>query len=142
MTKPTTRLRTATGFAAILTGILLSMVGLGANLADASTKVANPVPYNGNLSCADFGFAYEFKIDEQPTAKTYNIGDNKVVTVGAVPAGTTITISNVELVGGRLEFDWSSNQSWGAVLVKQGSGGLRYPYDPAADNDQNVQTVT
>src|SRR5688500_2819643 len=79
-TTPRSRRRTAIGSAGILPGMLWSMVGLGTELVDASTRVAAPVPYNGNLDCADFGFAYEFKIDEQPTAKTYNIGDPKVVT--------------------------------------------------------------
>lgn len=135
------RRRAAIGLAAVLLGSAALLLSTG-QVAGASAKVANPIPYSGNLSCADFGFAYELKIDAQPVAGTYAVGDPGVVTQGSVPAGATITISNVESPGGRMEFDWSSNVSWGAVLVKQGDGGLRYPYDPAASNDQNVQTVT
>ncbi|MEO6318943.1 MAG: hypothetical protein ABIP36_09190, partial [Acidimicrobiales bacterium] len=128
------------GLLALMLGVVSLLFGTG-TLAGASVKDPTPTTYTGNPSCADLGFTNEFKIDEQPTAKTYNVGDSKVATVGTLPAGTSVTISNVELVGGRLEFDFASTVAWSTVLVKQSNGGLRYDYVPATTNDQNVQTT-
>ncbi|MFZ6004400.1 MAG: hypothetical protein ACOYXM_10765 [Actinomycetota bacterium] len=133
------RSRATAGFAFIFVGtVILASVG---SFAGASTRVATPVAYDGNLDCGDLGFAYEFKIDGQPEEQTYTVTDPDVAITGLVPPTATITISNIESPGGRMEFDWASNIVWGAVLVKQGNGGLRYDYVPPALDDQNVQTV-
>lgn len=113
------------GIGTMVAGTFLALAGLAATPAGASTGDADPVPYDGNLDCADIGYPVEYKIDEQPSNGVYG----------------PITISNVELVDGRLEFDWSSGSAWDTVLVKQAAGGLRYDYAPARTSDQDVQTV-
>jgi len=117
------------GLGAVATGTLITIVGLAASPAGASTGDANPVPYDGNPDCADIGFTaagdVQYKIDAQPSNGVYG----------------PITISNVESPDGRLEFDWSSESAWDAVLVKQADGGLLYEYVPARMSDEDVQTV-
>jgi hypothetical protein len=113
------------GIGTMVAGTFLALAGLAATPAGASTGDADPVPYDGNLDCSDIGYPIQYKIDEQPANGTYG----------------PITISNVELVDERLEFDWSSTSAWDVVLVKQADGGLRYGYAPARTSDQDVQTV-
>jgi hypothetical protein len=113
------------GIGTMVAGTFLALAGLAAAPAGASTGDADPVAYDGNLDCSDIGYPVEYKIDEQPSNGVYG----------------PITISNVELVDERLEFDWSSGAAWGAVLVKQADGGLRYDYAPARTSDEDVQTV-
>jgi hypothetical protein len=113
------------GIGTMVAGTFLALAGLAATPASASTGDADPVPYDGNLDCADIGYPVQYKIDEQPSNGAFG----------------PITISNVELVDGRLEFDWSSGSAWDVVLVKQADGGLRYDYAPARTSDQDVQTV-
>lgn len=128
------------GLTAIVAGFLLAIFGF---VAPASASVADPEPesYDGNLACADLGYALEFKIDYQPVAGTFDEGDAGIQVVGDLPDDLFVTISNVESPGGRLEFDWSSNYAWSVVLVKQANGGLKYVYEPPVTSDQNVQTV-
>lgn len=121
-----------TGASLLAVGASLLVYGALTSPAGASVQDPSPTPYEDDgatLDCEDLGFEIQFKIDEQPTAKTYTNGTYSV------------TISNVESPGGRLEFDWSSPQFWDVVLVKQANGGLKYEYDPAVKADQNVQTV-
>ncbi|MGH9085719.1 MAG: LPXTG cell wall anchor domain-containing protein [Acidimicrobiales bacterium] len=124
------------GLGALMVGAVMLVGGL----APAGASVGDPSPDHfdfdsdtKNVDCTDaeFGLNYsiQFKINEQPTAKTYTDGTHSV------------TISNVESPGGRMEFDWSSPEFWDAVIVKQADEGLIYKYDPALKADQNVQTV-
>jgi LPXTG-motif cell wall-anchored protein len=113
------------GLGAVATGTLITIAGLAGAPAGASTGDPAPASYEGNLDCADLGLPHEFKIDAQPSNGVYG----------------PITITNVELVDGRLEFDWSSASAWDAVLVKQADGGLVYEYVPERASDEDVQTV-
>jgi LPXTG-motif cell wall-anchored protein len=121
------------GLGALAAGSVLLVAAAVAAPAGASVGDPTPTPYSlaveGNLDCGDIGYAIEFKINEQPTNQLYTDGTYSV------------TISNLESPGGRMEFDWSSPQFWDALLVKQADGGLRYDYDPARTSDQDVQTV-
>ena len=45
--------------------------------------------------------------------------------------GLVVTISNVTTVSGQRVFDWSSNFPVDLAIVKQGSGGAYWAYNPA-----------
>jgi LPXTG-motif cell wall-anchored protein len=139
MTIPPTN-KARLGATALIAGLLLTLFGF-ASPSLASTADPSPTAYDGNVDCAAFGYAVEFKINMQPVAGTYEAGDAGVEVKGELPEDLYVTISNVESPGGRLEFDFTSNYAWSLVLVKQADGGLAYHYDPAVTHDENVQTV-
>jgi hypothetical protein len=85
----------------------------------------------------NLAFGYKVQPEGIPAPGSYSVPADPV----HLPSGATITISNVETVNGRVEFDWSSDVAWSVVMVKQANGGLVYRYDPAVTHDENVQTV-
>lgn len=125
------------GLSAIIAGLLLATFGFTA-AASASVEDDPPEAYEKNKTCQNFGYDFGFKLEPQgiPEEKGYIVPPSE-----DLPGGATITISNVETVNGRVEFDWSSDVAWSAVMVKQADGGLIYEYDPPVMSDQNVQTV-
>ena len=133
------RARFRAGALALLSGAAL-IAGVAVAPGASATAGRTETSYSGNKTCADFGYDQELKIDEQPTNRTYALGDPKVEAKN-LTGDVQVTISNVELVDGRMEFDWSSNVQWAAVLVKQANGGLFYHYDVPVSADVDVRTV-
>lgn len=90
----------------------------------ANAASVTPTQTEGNPSCADINQTWsELKVDGIPGNQTYSNNDLAVV------------ISNVT---GNHSFDWSSNHSIDAVLVKAATQTLVYTYDPESFGDTNV----
>ena len=144
-TTSTTRRRIATGSVAIG----LSLVAFGAFAPNAQADTG-PTEYGGNPNCAAVGFANEFKIDQindLPAEGDYTPATANTVEVGTIPAGFTITLDNVEVVGDNAEFDWAAKADSGpwpidAVLVKASDGGNGYTYTaPGATSDIDLVSL-
>jgi LPXTG-motif cell wall-anchored protein len=143
----TTTTRRRFGAGALLTGAVFLALGVMAPAAQADHVEADDYP--GNPSCADLLFPNEFRIDnipDLPAEGDYTPATDNTTEVGTIPAGFTITIDNVEVVGDLAEFDWAAKADSGpfpldAVLVKASNGGNAYVYNPDVASDTNLQSL-
>ena len=90
-----------------------------------ASAAVTPAVYKNNPGCGDLNAAWsEFKIDRgNIAAGTYSTGS------------LSVTLTEV---GGRRAFDWSSNQSLDAVIVKGGTDSNVYFYYPESFGDQGL----
>ena len=118
--------------ALLLLGVLFS-----AGPANATDVI--PTPYEGNPTCADFGYPYGFgfKIDGSADG-TYPFIDGYGALTGGAPQDpfNSVTISNSD----GYYFDWSATLGIDAVIVKggQGSIGNFYEYIPEETSDTGL----
>lgn len=90
----------------------------------ANAASVTPTQTDGNPSCADINQTWsELKVDGIPGNQSYSNND------------LTVVISNVTA---NHSFDWTSNHSIDAVLVKAATQTLVYTYDPESFGDTNV----
>src|SRR5215212_6228334 len=118
---------------ALLFGVLSMFGGKPASAADptdpgaASGDGVKPALYQANPTCSILGQGYrELKIDNVngPFNGTYTSND------GAL----TVTISNST----SQTFDWNSNIGVDAVIVKGGTAGDAYVYDPPKEDTSDT----
>jgi len=127
-----------TGVATLSGGIILAVSGLAVAQAPAGATDVVPVDLPGtNPSCGDLGFDIEFKIEG---GGNLDEGDYAVSEDEGGPG--TVTISNAGVVDGVYYFDWSSDLEWDAVIVKQGTKGTVYHYDPESMGDTELHPST
>ncbi len=112
--------------------ILTVIVGTTLAVASIATAATAPAPtgfFDGNVNSCSTG-------DKSVEAVLGLAGLWTGANSGSWPAsqvsgdGLTVTISNVSTVDGQLVFDWSSNLPVDLAVVKQGSGGAFWRYNP------------
>lgn len=155
MSKIFIKYRIATFCVLLVFGISNVYAGVGnfrsgsSNAKRLMSSVA-PIVIAGNPNCADLNasgdaaFAHivldwGFKIDPPASGSfTLTNAPGRVLT-GGMPAdaGSTLTVS---LTNGTT-FNWSSNRSVTAVIVKGGPNANVYPYNPFAFSDTVLNTV-
>ncbi|MFO7697402.1 MAG: hypothetical protein R6X16_09625 [Anaerolineae bacterium] len=104
----------------LIVGGLLLILAQGI-LAASVEPILMPGP--GNQTCADLGYAIEYKVDP-PQSGTF-----------MVPEFGSITVT----MQGELSFDWTSTFGIDAVIAKGGNQGANaFVYDPESLGDTNL----
>jgi LPXTG-motif cell wall-anchored protein len=116
--------RTALGVGSIIAGGLIVVAALPGSAGAVGDQVVSTtstsVVTDDNPTCGEFGYDFEFKIDEQPVEGTvYDDPDSDLV----------VTITDVT-EGDPMTFSFTTNIAVSAVFVKSGNGGILYTFDP------------
>jgi LPXTG-motif cell wall-anchored protein len=115
--------RTALGVGSIVAGGLIVVAALPGSAGAAGDQVVSTTSTSvvtGNPTCGQFGYDFEFKIDEEPE-------EGKTYTDAAL--GIEVEITDVT-EGDPMTFSFESNIAISAVFVKSGNGGILYTFDP------------
>jgi LPXTG-motif cell wall-anchored protein len=127
------RRRTAVGVACMVAGAI-ALVGAVPAMA-GSAGIAQTTPSSslveGNLTCGDFGFDFEFKIE-------FDESDPVAGTFTDPASGLVVTISDVTTVGGQLQFDFTTSFPIDALFVKAGPGGVLYTFEPPTTSGTGI----
>jgi LPXTG-motif cell wall-anchored protein len=127
------RRRAAVGVACMVAGafgLVSAVPAMAGNAGIAQTTPSSSV-VEGNKTCGDFGFDFEFKIE-------FGEGDPVAGTFTDPDSGLVVTISNVTTVGGQLQFDFTTSFPIDALFVKAGPGGILYTFDPPTTSGTGI----
>jgi hypothetical protein len=131
----------AIGWLAVVAMLAVAVLGPSAQRSLAAS-VDPTDPGDGNPSCTDLGYAFEFKIDTGDLEETtYGDEDADFKANGGVVVsnwtGQEITISNLSDDG--QTFDFEAEIAVSAVLVKAGNDNhALYEYDPPVLSDTEL----